>query len=267
VKRSPLVPAFLLFFVMACALAALILFARSRPQSQLAAAYSWAARHAGGLANHAGGTTPNSPAKPDAAKPAPAYSPSQLENEVLAEINLVRARPQEYAAYLEQLRPYFKGKTFQPPGQPATATQEGATALEEAISVVRAMKPQTPFNFSPAMSLGANLLVREQGAQGLVGHKGLDGGFCDQRLARFGRVEGAVGEALSYSGQTVRLRVTSWLIDDGFVSRGHRNSLLSPAYKVVGVSCGDHARFTSMCVVDFAGGFSDKQLGSVARSF
>lgn len=271
-KRSRLAAAFLLLLVCACALAVLILFARNRPQSHLAAVYSWAARHVGGLANHVGGTTPNSAAnvpaaRPDAATPTPAYNPSQVENEILAEINLARTRPQEYAAYLEQIKPYFKGRLFEPPGQPASATQEGAAPLEEAISVLRAMKPQTPFTFSSAMSLGANLLVKEQGAQGLTGHKGLDGGFCDQRLARFGRVEGAVGEALSYSSQSARLRVISWLIDDGFVSRGHRNSLLSPAYKIVGVSCGDHSRFTSMCVVDFAGGFLDKQLGNVARSF
>jgi uncharacterized protein YkwD len=199
--------------------------------------------------------------------PAPAYSPSRLESDVLSEINLARTRPQEYAAYLEQIRPYFKGKTFQAPGQPATATQEGTAALDEAIGVLRSLKPLAAFTVSPGMSLGANLLVKEQGAQGLTGHKGLDGGFCDQRLARFGRIDGSVGEALSYSGQSVRLRVISWLVDDGFASRGHRNSLLSPAYKVVGVSCGDHSRFTSMCVVDFAGGFSDKQPGNVARSF
>jgi uncharacterized protein YkwD len=195
------------------------------------------------------------------------YNPSPLENEVLAEINLARTRPQEYVAYLEQLKPYFKGKTFQPPGQQASATQEGVVALDEAISALRAMKPQTPFNFSSGMSLGANLLVKEQGARGLTGHKGIDGGFCDQRLARFGRIQGSVGEALSYSAQTARQRVLTWLVDDGFATRGHRNSLLNPGYKVVGVSCGDHARFTSMCVVDFASGFSDTPSGNAARSF
>ncbi len=268
-KRSLLVPAFLLIFVFALAFA--ILFARSHPQSQLASLYSWAARHVGGAANHVGGNTPNNAAKPatkpDAATPAPAYKPTQIESDVLAEINLARTRPQEYAAYLEQIRPYFKGKTFQAPGQPAMATQEGTAALDEAIKALRSLKPLAAFTISPGMSLGANLLVKEQGAQGLTGHKGLDGGFCDQRLARFGHVDGSVGEALSYSGLSARLRVISWLVDDGFASRGHRNSVLSPDYKVVGVSCGDHSRFTSMCVVDFAGGFSDKQPGNVARSF
>ncbi|MDT7541927.1 MAG: hypothetical protein QOE33_1831 [Acidobacteriota bacterium] len=195
------------------------------------------------------------------------YNPSPLENEVLAEINLARTRPQEYVAYLEQLRPYFKGKTLQLPGQPASDTQEGIVALDEAINALRAMKPQSPYNFSSGMSLGANLLVKEQGLKGLTGHKGVDGGFCDQRLARFGRIEGPVGEALSYSAQTARQRVLTWLVDDGFSTRGHRNSLLNSGYKVAGVSCGDHARFSMMCVVDFASGFSDTQAGNVARSF
>jgi uncharacterized protein YkwD len=196
-----------------------------------------------------------------------AYAPSPLEMEVLAEINLARTRPQEYVAYLEQLKPYFKGKTLQLPGQPASDTQEGVAALDEAINVLRAFKPQSPYRFSSGMSLGANLLVKEQGAKGLTGHKGIDGGFCDQRLARFGRAEGAVGEALSYSAQTARQRVLMWLVDDGFSTRGHRNSLLNPGYKVAGVSCGDHARFTTVCVVDFASGFSETQPGNGARSF
>lgn len=268
-KRPKLVAASLLLLV--CALAVLILFVRHHPQSHLAAIYSWAARGVGRVSNRVGTPPASKPApsapKPDASLPSQGYKPSPLEGEVLAEINLARTRPQEYAAYLEQLKPYFKGKTFQPPGQPATTTQEGTAAFDEAIGALRALKPQTPFSVSPAMSLGANVLVKEQGAQGLTGHKGLDGGYCEQRLARFGRVNGAVGEALSYSGQSARLRVISWLVDDGFASRGHRNSVLSPNYKVVGVSCGDHARFTSMCVVDFAGGFSDQQAGNIARSF
>jgi uncharacterized protein YkwD len=196
-----------------------------------------------------------------------AYAPSPLETEVLAEINLARTRPQQYAAYLEQLKPYFKGKTLQLPGQQASDTQEGLAALDEAINALRALKPQSPYNFSSGMSLAANLLVKEQGAKGLTGHKGVDGGFCEQRLARFGRIEGSVGEALSYSAQSARQRVLTWLIDDGFASRGHRNSLLNPGYKVAGVSCGVHARFTIVCVVDFAGGFSDTPAGNGARSF
>lgn len=195
------------------------------------------------------------------------YAPTPLETEVLAEINLARTRPQQYVAYLEQLRPYFKGKTLQLPGQTAADTQEGIAALEEAINALRALKPQSPYNFSSGMSLAANLLVKEQGAKGLSGHKGVDGGFCEQRLARFGRIEGSVGEALSYSAQTARQRVLTWLVDDGFAARGHRNSLLNPGYKVAGVSCGDHARFTTVCVVDFAGGFSDTPSGNVAHSF
>jgi uncharacterized protein YkwD len=198
---------------------------------------------------------------------ATSYAPSSLETEVLAEINLARTRPQQYAAYLEQLKPYFKGKTLQLPGQQASDTQEGVAALDEAINALRALKPQSPYSFSSGMSLGANLLVKEQGAKGLTGHKGIDGGFCDQRLARFGRVEGSVGEALSYSAQSARQRVLTWLVDDGFASRGHRNSLLNPGYKVAGVSCGVHARFTTVCVVDFAGGFSDTPSGNVAHSF
>ena len=42
---------------------------------------------------------------------------SPLEQEIVQEINLARTRPQAYATYLEQMRPFFKGNLYQPPGR------------------------------------------------------------------------------------------------------------------------------------------------------
>jgi hypothetical protein len=111
-----------------------------------------------------------------------------FENELLAEINLARTRPQEYAAYLEQLRPGFKGKTFMLPGNLEVTTQEGAAALDEAIGFLKVARPLPPLAASQGMTLGANLHVRDQGARGLFGHQGTDGSLCEQRIGRFGRL-------------------------------------------------------------------------------
>src|SRR5947209_478663 len=192
---------------------------------------------------------------------------SALEQEMLDEINLARTNPQAYAGYLEQLRPYFKGNIFQLPGRAGLTTQEGASALEDAIRVMRQTKSLNPFTLSRGMSLGANLLVKDEGPKGLTGHKGTDGSFCEQRIERFGAWQGSVGENLSYGKETARQRIMTLLIDDGFADRGHRTRLLSTDFKVAGISCGDHAQLGIMCVITLAGGYTDRASQGAAQKF
>ncbi len=89
----------------------------------------------------------------------------------------------------------------------------------------------------------------------------------DRRRRLAGLRQGEAGENLSYGKDAARHRVLTLLIDDGFANRGHRNRLLSPDYKVVGVSCGDHTQLGGMCVITFAGGFTDKATPGAAYRF
>lgn len=191
-----------------------------------------------------------------------AVSYAALEQDLIAEINLARTRPVEYAAYLEALRPMFAGKEYRRPGKPALMTEEGTVPLEEAIKFMRATKPLSPLSVAPGMCSGARSLVSEQSTSGATGHKGSDGSFCEQRAERFGAWREPIGENLSYSDDSARERVLTLLIDDGVANRGHRQRLLNPAYKVVGVACGEH-KLGSMCVITFAGGFTDKPAARV----
>lgn len=179
-----------------------------------------------------------------------------LEQDVLKEINLARTRPAEYAAYLAQLRPYFNGKEYRRPGMPVLLTQEGAQALDEAISALRAAQPAPALSLSQGMCSGARELVKDQGGTDVTGHKGKDGSFCEQRAQRFGTWKEPIGENLSYGNDTARERVLTLLIDDGFASRGHRKRLLDATFRVAGVACGDH-KLGAMCVITLAGGFND----------
>ena len=181
---------------------------------------------------------------------------STLEQEVFKEINLARTRPGEYASFLEQLRPLFAGKEYRRPGKPALMTEEGAPALEEAIKFLRAAKPVPAVAFSQGMCLGARALVDDQSVSGATGHKGADGGFCEQRTKRFGTWADPIGENINYSDDVARERVITLLIDDGIANRGHRRRIFDPSYKVVGVACGGH-KMGGMCVITFAGGFTD----------
>jgi uncharacterized protein YkwD len=182
---------------------------------------------------------------------------STLEQEVLKEINLARTRPNEYAAFLEQLRTQFTGKEYRRPGKPALMTEEGATALEEAIKFMRAAKPVPAVALSHGMCAGARTLVEDQSVTGATGHRGADGSFCEQRTQRFGTWADPIGENLNYSDDTARERVITLLIDDGVANRGHRQRIMNASYKVAGVACGGH-KIGGMCVITFAGGFNDK---------
>ncbi len=187
-----------------------------------------------------------------------------LEQEVLKEINLARTRPAEYAAYLEELRPYFQGKEYRRPGRTGIMTEEGTRALEEAISFLRAAKPLPPLALSRGMCSGARELVKDQSGTDVTGHKGSDGSFCEQRAQRFGSWTDPIGENLSYGDDTARERVLTLLIDDGFATRGHRKRIFDAAFKVAGVACGDH-KLGAMCVITLAGGFSDGAAARTAR--
>lgn len=178
------------------------------------------------------------------------------EAELVREMNLARTRPSDYAAFLEELRPFYEGKSFKLSGDVSLMTQEGVSALDEAIRFLRSTAPLQPLALSKGMCAGARELVVDQSASGATGHRGADGGFCEDRVRRFGAWQGPIGENLSYGDDTARARVIALIIDDGVANRGHRARIFNPAHKVVGVSCGQH-QLGGMCVITFAGGFTD----------
>ena len=181
------------------------------------------------------------------------------ERDLLNEINQARANPQRYASYLERLKPLFHGNEYQPSGEDSFKTQEGWSAVEDAIKFLRAAKPQAPLNASHGLCLAALSHVKDQSGSGATGHKGNDSSFIEQRVKPFGSWQGGIGENLTYGNESARERLLNWLIDDGFPGRGHRVRLMSSDYKVAGVCCGPHPEFKSMCVITLAGGFVDLQ--------
>jgi len=56
-----------------------------------------------------------------------------LDKEILKELNLARQHPKKYAAFLEQERPYYVGKFIKRPGEITIITNEGVSAVDEAI--------------------------------------------------------------------------------------------------------------------------------------
>jgi len=183
---------------------------------------------------------------------------SQVEQDLLNEINKARAEPQVYAGYLEKLKPLFKGKVYTAEGmENGLETQEGWDAVEDAIKFMRAAKPLGPLSASEGLRLAAVTHVKDQSASGSTGHAGADKMLIEERVKPFGAWQGGIGENLVYGSESARERLLTWLIDDGVKTRGHRRRVMSDDYKVAGVSCGPHPEFGAMCVLALAGGFTD----------
>jgi uncharacterized protein YkwD len=191
---------------------------------------------------------------------------STPERDLLTEINDARAHPQVYASYLEKLKPMFTGKEYRRTGQPALMTEEGWSAVEDAIKFLQATKPAPPLRLSQGLYLAAQSHVKDQSSSGRVGHKGSDSTFIEERLKPYGTWQGGIGENITYGNESARERILNWLIDDGVPSRGHRRRLLSNDYNVAGISCGAHPEFSAMCVLTLAGGFTDLASTGTATS-
>ena len=178
---------------------------------------------------------------------------SPLEAGVVEEINRVRTDPTGYATHLEALLPQFEGTVRHTPAG-RLRTLEGAAAVREAIAALRGTQQMAPLEHSPGLSAAARDLARDQGASGGMGHVGSDGSAPADRAERHGRWSGALSENVSYSAYPAEARdvVIQLLVDDGVPGRGHRRNILDPTMRVIGVACGAHPQFATVCVVDHA---------------
>lgn len=179
---------------------------------------------------------------------------SEIERQVIAEINMVRTDPAEYARrYLVPLRAYYQDTLLQFPGETAIATSEGVSALDGCIRDLQAVRPSSPLSPRKGLALAARDHARDQAETGAMGHTGSDRSTPEVRISRYGKWDISVGENINYGNNNARRIVTSLLIDDGVPSRGHRSNLLNPTFKYIGVAVGPHRDFGHMCVMDFAG--------------
>lgn len=191
------------------------------------------------------------------------FSPAAAQEEnaarqVLAEINLARTEPLQFAVFLHELRGRFQGKDYRIPGTATLMeTSEGVDAVDEAIQSLSRQKPQPPLAWSAGLAAAAADLAKEQAGSGATGHGGFWRSGMRKRIERHGTWVGRIGENIVYNSIEPRSMVMQLIIDDGVPGRGHRKNLFNPAFGRAGVACGPHPRFDGMCVIDFSGRFSE----------
>ncbi len=193
---------------------------------------------------------------------------SPFEQGIVEEHNLVRTNPLAYAAHLREFRGFFDGNLIRIPGS-ATAilTREGVSAVDEAIDFLTAAEPAPALEESEGMSRGATDHVEDQGPSGDTGHDGSDGSTPGERMDRHGSWNMIFAKNLAYGPQTARDVVMGLIIDDGVPDRGHRRNIFDPRLLVIGVACGPHEIYRSMCVIDYAGEFTEAlPLGAIVAT-
>jgi uncharacterized protein YkwD len=169
-------------------------------------------------------------------------SAGDLADDVLAEINLARTAPQEYAQIVAKRTLGYRGV-------------EGEGVVREAIRFLEKQRPLPPLAVSEGIRNSALTHVLDMGPVGGRGHKGSNGSQPWDRMARFGKWVGRAGENIDYGQRDARAVVVRLIVDDGVRSRGHRKNIFSRDFRVAGAASGFHATYGGMCVIAFAGGF------------
>ena len=113
---------------------------------------------------------------------------------------------------------------------------------------------------SPGISRAARDHVLDQGPSGGLGHLGNDGSRMSDRVSRYGEWSGKIGENISYGRSDAREVVVQLIVDDGSPGREHRQNLFDSEFKLVGLACGQHSEYRSMCVTTFAMDYKDTPL-------
>ncbi len=175
---------------------------------------------------------------------------------VVREMNLARQHPEIYAGYLEELRGRFRGNLFVLTGHTMLRTCEGVGAVNEAIRFLRRARPLAPLTFSPGMSLAAAEHTADQ-ADGSFGHRGSDRSNPGDRISRHGIWSGLCGENIFYGESSAREIVIALIIDDGERAREHRKNIFNPSFNFAGAAIGPHARYGTVCSIDFAADYAD----------
>jgi len=170
---------------------------------------------------------------------------------VVRELNLARENPAVYATVVADAR--------------SSHMIEHGRAVDEAVHFLKKTRPLPPLTLSAGMSRAAADHCAEQ-VDGRLGHQGGDRSHGGDRISRYGSWSTTWGENISYSRKTAREVVLALIIDDGVRDRGHRKNIFNPKFNYAGAAFGPHARYRTVCTIDFAGGYAERSEPLVAKN-
>ncbi len=170
------------------------------------------------------------------------YLNDDEKNLILAH-NLVRHNPQQFARqYVAEYISYFRGNEFHYPGlNTILITHEGVTP---AIELYRELMNTPPMGLlipSEGLSQAADLHLQYLVRNVTRGHDGQGG--MQARIERFGNWQNKIGENITYGNFSAHDALLFMLIDDQVPDRSHRQIILTPEFRLLGVAKAMHPAF------------------------
>lgn len=191
------------------------------------------------------------------------YLDDEEKNLVLAH-NLVRYDPEKFARlYVTEYITYFEGREFHyPGGDVIMKTEEGAEPAKELYWELMNTEPLGILFPSEGLHKSAvshaDYLVRNE-TRGHAGQGGLRA-----RIEREGEWEQQIGENIAYGSFSPHDALMYMLINDKVEDRTHRQNILSPGFRFIGVAMDYHPLFPDgeIYVINYAFYFRESQSGN-----
>lgn len=158
------------------------------------------------------------------------------EKKVILLCNLARLDGSRFAK--EYVKPHLKGKT--------------SSAINSLYSDLSAVKNRQMFLPKEELCKSAAYHAEDMGKSGRTGHNSSDGTSMSDRLWSYNPDAMKIAENCSYGPSEALAIVVQLLVDEGLTPPGHRNTILSAEYKVIGVAIRQHKSWRYNCVQDFS---------------
>jgi uncharacterized protein YkwD len=184
-----------------------------------------------------------------------------LKNQIVEETNKLRTKPKEYAKILEANLKFFGGKDnkiYSKPGKIGIITEEGTSAVKEAIEYLNKAKPLSALTLCEELSKAGQDHANDIGSHGLIDHTGSDGSSPAKRIERYVEWLVTMAENIDFGSVNGEEVILSLVIDDGVDSRGHRKNLFSEKITHLGVGTGMHTEYDTCSVINYVGGIGKK---------
>ena len=175
-----------------------------------------------------------------------------ITEKVFAELNECRTNPSAYSQNLSKTLRFYKGKLLERPGLVSVETSEGAANVQACINYLKAIAPVAPMDHSAGLTMAAQLHADDIGPSGRISHIGEDGSEPSDRIEKYCRWSGHLGENIDYGNSSPEGIVVSLLVDDGVIARGQRLNIMKKEYKYVGIGFSYHSEQEYVCVIVFS---------------
>jgi uncharacterized protein YkwD len=128
-----------------------------------------------------------------------------------------------------------------------------AEAIKEAIQEMSVKKPVAELKWDDGIFKACRDHIADLGPKGKADHKGSDGKTVTERLNRYGKFGGIVGENYVVSQTKAKEIILSLIIDFGNSKKAHRRALMDAKFVKGAVCSGFHATHGTWTVLDYSG--------------